>query len=84
MKNEDKPPKWCVFLDPKGDVSGVEDENGQLIAKFNPYDPPLFRAALARNIFWVQGCIRADIKYNKYSFRSRWKKMFARLRVKHD
>jgi hypothetical protein len=53
-------PKWKVFLNPKGEPGGVEDSEGQLIAKFNPYDSVKFREALAKNILFVQGCVRCD------------------------
>jgi hypothetical protein len=73
---KEKSPKWHTFLDPKGEVGGIEDSEGRQVVKFNYHDSPLFRAALAKNIIWVHGCIRSDMRLFKFSFRTQWKRLF--------
>lgn len=68
--------KWKTILDSQGEVLGIETEHGRLVASFNSDDSPLFRAAVAKNILWVQQCIVQDIERYRFSFKQAWKHIF--------
>lgn len=67
---------WETFFDAQGEIGGIQDSEGRMIVKFNYYDTPVFRAALAKNILWTRGCIEQDAKREKVTFRDRWRKLF--------
>jgi len=68
--------KWRPFFDPKGDIGGIEDESGRMIIKFNYHLPPIIRAAITKNILWVQGSILSDARSEKYTYMDHWKNLF--------
>jgi len=50
--------KWEAALGSDGIPVGIQDCTGRLVVEFNPADPPELRRALAKNLMWVEGCVR--------------------------